>query len=35
MNKTVTAVLTISALAVNVAGAASNNTLGGGDRGLL
>lgn len=29
MNKTVTAVLTISALAVNVAGAASNNTLGG------
>nr|DAK38771.1 MAG TPA: YadA-like protein [Caudoviricetes sp.] len=29
MNKTVTAVLAISALAVNVAGAASNNTLGG------
>lgn len=29
MNKTVTALLTISALAVNVAGAASNNTLGG------
>ena len=29
MNKTVTAVLTISALAVNVAGAASNNILGG------
>lgn len=29
MNKTVTAILTISALAVNVAGAASNNTLGG------
>lgn len=29
MNKTVTAVLTISALAVNVAGAASNNTVGG------
>lgn len=29
MNKTVTAVLTISALAVNVAGAASNNTIGG------
>ena len=29
MNKTVTAVLTISALAVNVAGATSNNTLGG------
>ena len=29
MNKTVTAVLAISALAVNVAGATSNNTLGG------
>lgn len=29
MNKTVTAVLAISALAVNAAGAASNNTLGG------
>lgn len=29
MNKTVTAVLTISALAVNVAGATSNNTVGG------
>lgn len=29
MNKTVIAVLTISALAVNVAGAASNNTVGG------
>lgn len=29
MNKTVTAVLAISALAVNVAGAASNNTIGG------
>lgn len=29
MNKTVTAVLVISALAVNVAGATSNNTLGG------
>lgn len=31
MNKTVTAVLAISALAVNVAGAASNNTVGGTD----
>lgn len=31
MNKTVTAVLTISALAVNVAGATSNNTVGGTD----
>lgn len=29
MNKTVTAVLAISALAVNVAGATSNNTVGG------
>lgn len=31
MNKTVTAVLAISALAVNVAGATSNNTVGGTD----
>ena len=34
MNKTVTAVLAISALAVNVAGATSNNTVGGTDNTL-
>lgn len=34
MNKTVTAVLAISALAVNVAGATSNNTVGGTDNNI-